>query len=258
MGSPSYVVDADCNDLRATVLVNDWLCYRALEDGRFIVQQKLNSFLFEGRNEIRVLLSRSATAKPGGYPPAFELRLLKGEHGGEADEAQILFHLRWEPDELPLAEEIDVEVEVLRHEWTMVKAFGRWGWQDAVPYMPPDRSEVVALVMAAHRALGRRDLAAWLSLIALKNEEIARSIEAPAATHLEEYAGFMRFLMDEPDFTVAPLDPARLELTTTAGGKLVVVRREGGASPLRIQVDDLTNDIDLTVSRIGREFTIVR
>lgn len=255
MSCPGYAVDVTCNDVVADVLVNDWLAYRAHTDPRRVAEQKINAFVFEGNNEIRVVLRRSPTAREG-HKPEFELRLLRADHGDQENPPELLLHFCWDAELLPL--EDDAPVEVFRHDWSLARGFGRWGWQDAVPYMPPDRPAIEALVTEAHKALARHDLDAYAGLNAHKAEELARSKRLPMSEIVGDLRAFFGTLMNMDGFIVWPVDVHELELTSSAGGRLVQVTRPDGSAPLRVQVDDFVMDVDLLVSRIGRAWTIVR
>ena len=163
MSSPAYVVDVGCQDVRMQVLMNGYLCYRARDDGRRLAQVKINSFLFEERpNEIVLRLRQT------GEKPWCELRLMVGEHGDKDAEPRSLLHFRWHPEEHPIEREL--EVDVVRHRWTMTHAFGPWEWERATPYANADRPQIEAMLLDIRASLERRDFRRFFELFEVKQQ----------------------------------------------------------------------------------------
>ncbi len=257
MTEHAYVIEVFCAGVRAHVAFNGWHAYRTFEPGRRVAQQKINPWMFEGKNELEVslgLFEEGATAPA----PSFELKLYKVEHGKRTSDDDVMVHYRYTPDEAPpLAR--DALVTVFSHELSIGRAFGRWGWQDARPYMPSDRADVEALVAAFHDALARADVAAAIGMLRIKLDELSLALDIERAELGAGQAEYLATWLAAPDWRMEPLDPARLVLESTAGGRLLDVKGPGRTAPLVGHGGPIGRfEYELTVSRIGSSWQIVR
>ncbi len=251
MNTPAYVVDVACQDVRLQALVNGYLCYRARDDGRRLAQVKVNSFVLEGKNDLEVIVRQT------GPEPWCEIRLLLGQHEVADEEPTDLLYYRWYAEEQPIAREHDTTV--LRHRWSMRRAFGRWAWESATPYLDADRPAVEALLVELQRALDRRDLEGYLDRFDVKNEELARSTEQAPADLRKTHRGLMEWAMAIPGMTARLPPLSELELTASAGGRLVEVTQRDGTAPLRVEhPDGFDMGVELVVSQVGGRWQVVR
>ena len=262
----AYVIDTFTATLAVDVRLNDWPVYHALDGVGRVARQKVNPWLLEGENRVQVRLqplddeavAALASAKEGGgLPPGFTLTFYKTEHGTSSCEEDILLYFDWTASEYPLQK--DSMTQVLDHTIPFVKAFGPWTWERARPFMPADRPAVEALVAAFHGALERRDVPGLVSLLRVKLEEMARSLnQDPAQMLVKQQNYFEQFYFNDPSFRVDPLDTSQLVLESSAGGRLVAVRGPGGRAPLTGSAGPRPFDFSLTVSAVDNGWSIVR
>lgn len=255
-----YVLEVECSDAVADVRLNGAsVLSEPLGASRFL-QTKLNPYLIPGGNEIEVVLGRPPPPPhhlplpPPAPAPSFRLRAFRAEWGVEGpDEDLGAFTYAGDPA-LPEAG----RVTVARLPFDAGAAHGRWAFQDARPFDPADRPEIERLVGAAHGALAARDASTFQGLTKTKREELALALDTPAAELAADERAYLQSYFGAPDWDLAPLDPAALVLTPTAGGRLVQVTDAAGRPPLRGTGAGRPLAVSVTVSRLPDGYRIVR
>lgn len=252
-----YVLEVESADAVADVRLNGASVFsEPLGASRFL-QTKLNPYLVPGDNEIEVVLGRPPPPPPESPPapaPSFRVRAFRAEWGVEGpDEDLGAFTYAGDP---PLPER--GRVTVARLPFDAGAAHGRWSFQDAHPFDPADRPEIERLVGAAHAALIARDANAFLALTKTKREELARALDTPATELMSDERAYLQTYFAAPDWKAAPLDPAALVLTPTAGGRLVQVTDAAGRPPLRGTGAGRPLAVSVTVSKLADGYHIVR
>jgi hypothetical protein len=252
-----YVLEVESADAVADVRLNGASVFsEPLGAARFL-QTKLNPYLVPGDNEIDVVLGRPPPPPPGALPkpaPSFRLRAFRAEWGVEGPDEELgAFTYANEP---PLPDQGRVTVAKLPFD--AGAAHGRWAFQDARPFDPADRPEIERLLGAAHGALVARDASSFLALTKTKRQELAEALDTPASELMSDERAYLQSYFNAPDWDVAPLDPAALVLTPTAGGRLVQVTDAAGRPPLRGTGAGRPLAVSVTVSHLKDGYHIVR
>src|SRR5438128_12620483 len=113
----------------------------------------------------------------------------------------------------------------------MTPAFGAWAWECAQPYRDEDRPEVERLVRAVRDAADRRDLTSYVAHFDIKSAELGRSTERSGDELVAQNRRMMERVLGDPGLTVGGAEPASLELSASAGGRLVEVAAPDGLGP---------------------------
>jgi hypothetical protein len=250
-----YVLHILSAGLWAEVTLNGWRPYRKRQAELRAFEHALDPWLLEGENVLEARLG-PLPKQDQGDDLYFKVILCRRmpNHPPEVDDTMALFC--WTPEEHPL--EDGVLTPVFSHEFTMREAFGHWAWQDARPYAIQDRPEVEALVVMLHQALARRNLGTLMAALRLKQEEMSRAFALTLDRHVEGQEENLRALFAAPDWQMAPLDPAKLVIESSAGGRLVHVYHPDGEEPLRGGGSGGLFALGLTVSRIAGSWEVVR
>jgi hypothetical protein len=253
-----YVLEVQSEGLAAEILVNGASAFHEPLGAARFLQTKLNPFLVPGENEIEVMLGPPPPPPDGEPAPAgnraFKLRAFRAEWGVEGpDEALADFTYGSEP-ELPE----QGRVSVIKLPFDAGAAHGRWAHQDARPFSPADRAAVVGVVLEAHAALAARDAAALGALTSTKREELARALDTPADELAADERAYLQGFFQAHDWKLAPIDPAALVLSPTAGGRLVQVTDASGRPPLRGVGGGKVMAMSVTVSHLAGGWRIVR
>jgi hypothetical protein len=246
----AYVVTVSCQDVRCEVRFNDWPAIRAVDDRGRVSECKLNLMLLQGDNRLQLALGRSPTGKK----PECELSMIVAPHGPEEHPPVLLYE--WAPDLAPLDD--DEMHWVLEHDFVATRAFGRWDWESARRFMPSDEPDLVPVVMAYHRAFAQRDAVALTDLVRSRVVDIARSLDAPPGPVVDAHRKDSEELFSAPDFALEPLSPDELVFESSAGGRLVDVRRKDGKPPVVGTANGDPFQFDAMLSRIGDQWLIVR
>jgi hypothetical protein len=250
--SPAYVLEIICENVDADVRLNDWIAYRARDPRRRAAQVKLNAWLLEGDNELTVGLI------PLDEELTFELRFYKTEHGTFSGDDQLLLYYRWTADESPLALD-GTPTRVFSHRFTLESAFGPWSWEQSQSYMPNDRPLIEALVTAIHHALVERRAGDVVRLLSIKLDEMARSVGLDPAEHREQQHRVIAEQLSSPELRVGELELDKLQLRSSAGGRLVdVLDDNGDPAPLKLWVGDMPSHLGLAVSHVAGRWKVVR
>jgi hypothetical protein len=254
MAPPGYILEVQSGGLLADVVLNGWPAFRATTAEAQCVQVALNAFLVEGTNHLHAAVA----PLPDKDLPAdahLRLKLFKADSW---EPGRFVEHLgyRWTPDESPLRGE--GQTQVFSHRMMMRKAFGRWAWQDATPYSPEDRPAILALLGRLHAALHGRDKQAVLGMVSLKLHEMARAVGASEAQWVDAQRTTLEAGFAAPDWGMMPLDPASIVLVPIVGGRLVEVVRADGRPPLFGTGEQGGLPLELTVSKIGGTWQVVR
>ena len=255
MNNNCYVLHVLSAGLHVEVTLNDWRPYRKTVAELRTFEHALDPWLLEGHNVLEASLG-PLPEEAGAEGPYFKVILCRRmpKHPPDVDDAMVFF--RWTADEHPLEKE--GLTPVFRHEFFMREAFGRWAWEDARPYMPQDRLDVQAVVVMLHQAMARGNVAAMMAALRLKQEEMSRAFALSLDRHMEGQEQGFRALFSAPDWQMASLDPSKLIIESSAGGRLVHVYHPDGEEPLRGRGSGGTYALGLTLSRIGGHWEVVR
>jgi hypothetical protein len=165
---PSYVIEAMSTAADVVVLYNDWPVYRGNEpDDVFTVSMRVNAMTLESTNVLQVLARPRDPHVPMPVRAMIDVRLFRML---SPDELVHAFRQEWRAHLRPLngAEEY---VEIARHELEFARTFGRWTWEDGMPYMPEQRAEILDVIERIWTALSRRDVATYIDFCSVKIEE---------------------------------------------------------------------------------------
>jgi hypothetical protein len=254
MAEYAYVVQVMSTALRVEVLFNDWLAFRKTVARGSICEAKLNPWMLEGDNRLEVRLGLWPNADPADR--LCLVRLYKAEHGKMAVDDDALCFFRWVPGLAPLEDE--GLTTVFTHQLTMRKAFGRWGWEGATPYMPKDRPEIEATTVALHQSLARRNITALVDTLRLKHEEMSRALGLSFDDQIAKQEGYLRDFFAATDWHMLPLEADKLIVESGAKGRLVHVYGPDGEEPLVGQGGGEVFALHLTLSRMRGTWEVVR
>lgn len=250
---PSYGVEVASAALDVVVLWNDWPVHASRDPARMqTTSVRLNPMVLEGTNVLSV--RARIPERPVPAAPHLDVRVFRML---AEDDLVFFFRHFLRPQHTRLAK--DGWTEVARHEIELARTFGRWAWEDGAPYMDADRDGVLAALSDLHAAFARGDYAGFVSRMALKLEELARSTGRPTELVRDEQVRMLTKLA-ELGFVVEPLDLSRIELASSAGGRLVTATREGRA-PLWATLggpDGPPHPFQVTFGRVGGRWVPVR
>ncbi len=252
---PSYVAEVASTGLDVNVTWNDWPVHRASEiDMMKTSSVRLNAMTFETANLLRVLVKPLPAELGVPKRPILEVRLF---HMLSDDEQTTLFRHFHHPGLRPLA--TDAWVEVARHEMLFTRTFGRYAWEDGPAFMPVDRSDVLAALMRLHAAIARRDFDTFGAECAVKIEELARATGRDGAKVREDEVLKMKAFSELKGWALDPIDPAEVELTTSALGRLVTPT-VGGLPALMVRTGEggPALPFPVTFGRVRGQWTAVR
>lgn len=252
MNTLAYVLLTSCEDIRATVLFNDWHAIDIRKDRGVVSEAKVNAFVVEGENSLQLVLRRSKTGKK----PNLRLTFVVAPHGPE--EAAPVIAYEWIPDLHPLPDDPKESAVVLEHKFTVGKAFGRWSWEGARAFMPTDESDVADVVMTYHDAFRRRDADQITELIRTRAEENGRSVELDSADMVEVNRLEMQKIANASSFSLEPLSKDELTFRSGARGRLVDVRRRDGDMPIKGMADGEPFGFEAVLSAVDGGWKIVR
>lgn len=263
---PIWGLEVQTEGLRAVVLLNGYPVFMPTDTGGRTTSLKLNPHIVEGDNEIAVRLGRELDGADLGPRADFSMKAYHTVKGVAPTEEDYVARYEWDPDAQEL--EPDGMTDAFRQRFAVPpkRAFGRWAWQDAIPFVAGDRVAVEHLVGKCRRALEERDVDTLLALLSLYAAEtsIALNVPIPEAEqllreYLEPYFGDDRFEM-------APLDYGSMPLIPVCDGRIVLVMAPGGGPILQgqIRVDEGEEPplppvgMELAVSNLGGTWTVVR
>ncbi len=245
-----FVCEVQMASVNVVVYLNDVIVLEDRAAAPKTTQVKLNPYVIEGRNSVRVDLAPLLSA------PAFQIRILVGEHGREPDasgylgefrlDATLLKETRWR--------------EVWWREFVTSQAFGRWKWQDAPrrDLSSDDRDAIRRLLGETARVLQSRDASASDRLVEIKTDEMSRALGIDRTEYEAEQHESMQSLLSAPDWTLSPVNPDQTMLTPNAGGRLVTVTGPDGSPLLRGSAGGRQFSLPVTVSPIAGRWQIVR
>jgi hypothetical protein len=140
------------------------------------------------------------------------------------------------------------------------EGFGHWAWQDAPAVYPTARDQraVRQLIVQMHAALAQRDAETVLNMLTLQLTELAQALGLRATELMVDQGNYFRALFEHERWSMQPLDPDSLDLRPQAGGRLVIIRDKEGGPPLRGSAGKDLFAYDISTSRVGGKWTIVR
>lgn len=230
-----YILHVDALGVDAEVWLNGVPLFRERHGGRRGYESKVNMYIREGQNDLRVLV-RPAVDAEGRWvtgPQTFELQMLKGFLGSEiGPEGLLIVH----PEPVPgRGFARNGLVHLWQGSFEVTEAFGAWTWELNAPGLPTasDRDAIGALLAMLHSAFVARDADMLDRLLWYKSEEICRSLglarERWDQWQSEEFAE--RF--GSPDWAMEPIDLDALVLHPYADGRLIAVTNRDGRPVLR-------------------------
>jgi hypothetical protein len=254
--SPYRVVAAEvrAEGVAFELRLNGATCYRDRGGEAADHVAKLNPWVVDGENVFAVTVALPPGASPDGGGRLM-VRVLEAEHGYEPGPEALLLEWIWDPRAAPA--EV-APVVVVERPLRFAQSHGRWQWQDAAAYGDAERPLVEALVGEVHAAVARRDLDRLADLYAVSDAELDRALDLPPGFQLVARTTGWLETLSQDDLAVEPLDPAALVLVPRAGGRLVDVLGPDGGPPVRATGGGRRLDLDLTVSRVGDGYGVVR
>lgn len=257
-----YLLDVECEGLVVQVSLNEVDVFSEWAGGARRFQTKLNPYIVEGANNLELSLTPMTDdeGRAVGGPRGVTVKLIAGEHGVDPGPGGVLATFRWDEAATPV--EPGALTGVWGRQFTVPgdRAYGRWAWQDA-PATPPDAGDARALVALAgevHAALVNRDLAAVMSLTALKTRELARALDVPEAEVEDGQRELYGALFSDPSWRVAPFDPAQLAAVPCAGGRMVRVTDPSGGPCIVAATDERPFAFGFLATRHPDRWTIAR
>ncbi len=256
-----FVLEVQYQGVQVEVSLNGIQVFTNDREEGGIAQVKLNPWIVEGDNQLRVLIGRGreiTTDTETTVTPMFKFRIIKGEHDREPGEEGLLADYEWQPDESPL--NFGIMATVWEQDIDIDSAFGRWSWQDSPKgtLSVQDRDAILALVSETHDALANRDVDRLSQLMEMKTDEMSRALGISSQTMEDGQRRFWNFLFENPAWFVEPVNFDSLTLIPQSEGCLVVVKDTQGEPPLRGFTQGRTVAFNLIVSCIERRWRIVR
>jgi hypothetical protein len=250
-GARAYVLELVASALRFEVLLNGWPAIRGATSRGTTSTVRLNPFIIDGDNE---LLLRLAPHPDPEHQRRLSLRLASVPEGHERSEEHEILRYRW-TKESPLADH--EPTSVLQHVMRVDAAFGRWSWQEAIPYRDGDRPAVQGLVDELHRAMSDAKVDDVVRLFEVKTEELGRAVGRTPDEAREATRALVEYFVRNPDWKMAPFDPAKLVIRPEADGRLVALSSEESIGALQGS-GPMPLEMDLVVSNLAGRWTIVR
>lgn len=265
MAQWNYVVEFDVERLSAEVHVNGWPVCRSHTTAGRLTNIKISPWLVEGENVFQIYLGAPVDddnmpeLDPNGYvqPNGLIVSLFKLDGDERPAENPPMLVYRWMEECHPLPEE--GLTLVYEHRFRMEEAFGRFAWEDALPYAETDRPAILEVVRAFREALDRHDVETIIEMQKVRLEELGRCAGMDYDGMAEDHRKLLDKLMD-PGIVVQPFVAEDFVLRSGAAGRLVQVEREGGdmrtigvQSPIGIG-----GSYPLCMSNLNGTWTIVR
>lgn len=248
--SDAFSLEVSSTRLRVLAFVNDYAIVQNPGGEDRTEQRKINAFLLEGRNEIRVEVA--GTDEPGQQRLDVQLSVVR--HGDEASERELL---RFRHQALPAPLRPEGSTVVLQHAFDVRRGLPAWKWQSARPYAGrEDVPAIAALLRRMTDALVRRDARALLELLRHKLEEESLATGVPPDRTFEEMREMLEKMMANPQY-VAEGAPT-VDLLPWCGGRLCDVRTDRGEPVVFVAAPPLSLALDTTVSCIDGEWVFAR
>ncbi len=256
---PSYVLEVIANNLDVVALYNDWPAHRSAHPTSSIATStRLNAMTFEEPNLLSVMAKPLPNIEKGQPLPATSLIQVSLFQMLAPDEMVYLFAHCWRAAHRPLV--VDEYTEVARHQISFVKTFGRFGFQDARPYMPEDRPAVLEALHRVHATLLSKNFDAYADLCSIKLEEVARATGRSASLIRSESVEVIDLLGDAAGWDMEPIVDEDIVIESYCHGRLVQCFRGkqraepllgyvGGSGPMAFSV---------LFSRVGERWLPVR
>ncbi|MBI4951188.1 MAG: hypothetical protein HY908_04085 [Myxococcales bacterium] len=259
------VLQLSSQDLALEAYLNGVRVAQKLEGKPRIGQTKLNPWVVEGGNRLELFVGVPAEHEGLAADARCELTLFEVPWGERDAVPSPHAHFVWQrgPEPPPRVTKdwalgAPQEASVFRAVVSPRQTHGRWAWQDGRPFDKSDRTEVRALCMRVSDALVRRDADAMAELFAVKEAELARALDVPAADLAARSRAALEGSFADPSFGVTRAPPRRLLFLPRAGGRLLEVRGDDGGPPVAVSAFGATVPVDLTLSHLERGWTIVR
>lgn len=261
-----FVIEVQCDYIKVEIHLNDIkvLVKECTENN--ISQVKLNPWIVEGTNHLRILLGYTSqhwvargneeVATP--IIPLFKFKLVKGEHGKEPSEEGVIVDYQWQADISPL--QFDGMTTVWEQYIQIQEGFGHWLWESAPKgkLSTKDEKEIFALIRKTHTALVNREVEHLMQLMEIKLIEMSKALGIPKQTIENSQRTFFISLFQSPDWSMAPLDFNTLALMPQAEGRLIAIENRANNLPLRGFANNNTVSFKLMVSRINGKWQIIR
>lgn len=251
-----FVLEVACDAVLASVWVNGFDVFAEAKGEPRSMQMKLNPWLLDGANQLEVDL-----APPPGGPasgaPEFQLRLVQGVLGTEPGPDGVLEAFSWDPSKEPREEK---PRKVLNRRFVVRPAFGRWAWE--VAERPTPEPEVIAqaidTVEEIRRALEARDARRVGDLLSLKHREMARALSLSAFQIQTDLTRALEDMMQGPDWSIAPIEPAETSVAPRSERRLWRVRGRDGVAVVQARSRNRVFALDVVLARLDGRWTVVR
>ena len=254
-----FVLELQCQGLSVNVMLNDIVMFSDPHCTDKTTQVNVNPWIIKGDNHLQVQLGLPIEVKTSHNNRAsqmFELRLASGvrgkEPGPEDRRAEYILNTtdkNFKINELKTVWQKNFEVS---------PAFGRWAWQDAIPYSEAEHQAVMSLLNQIHSALSNKNSKKLRSILDLKNKEMSRSMGVDSAMMLSGQDSFFTSYFNNPDWKIEPLDPSKLRFIPEASGRLIKVTDLNGNPPLRGAAGERPFLMEIIVSNINGTWHIIR
>ncbi len=259
-------LDVHTEELRSLVLLNGYPAFMPADEEPCIASLKLNPWIVEGTNELRIRLGPARDGERLPVTASFKADVFRTPHGVERDDDSYLVRFEWNPDEHKLDK--DGMTIVLSHlfEVPSHQAFGRWAWQDAIPFDPGQRVAIELLVGKCRQALVDRDPDALVALLSLQLAELGQALDVPPDLLEQKLREHLEPFFAADGWEVAPIDYGVVSLVPAADGRIVLVVGRQGMPVLHgiIATDDEQEEepppflMELAVSNLDHCWTVVR
>lgn len=237
--------------VKARVMINGIQAFRMVPGPTKSSKTELNASIVEGTNDVSLYLG---PAKDFTKDANLDIKIVRSDGGKETKLAA------WRFDAGKTKLQPQVPAKVWREEFKVDKAFGRWSWEDA-PKDPPkdkDQQAIVTVVAELHKALAAKDAKATINLLDTKIEELSRAHGVAAAQMRDDQKSFLDSVFGAADWSVEPFQAGGLTLVPAADGRLLAVTDPVGKPPIKATAGKQPILFQLTVSRIGKDWRIVR
>lgn len=252
--NPVFYVDVSIEGCDAEVFLNDAPIVRITPDSSSMAFPTVSQWAINGENELTVVVAAAAS---GGNEPRVKATLTSGEAGGfpEPGSGQVYAAI----DETPEASGTDIRYSArgaLEHSW------GAWSWQSA-PAIALDeatQADLTNFLKTLHGALSQRRLEPLLDACETMFEEVGRCYGMSAADARAQMQGGVGYISSNPEWSLAPLDPADLVFRSCCGGRVVQPLTRDGQPALRqaAPIDGQSWSLPMFVARTGAGYGIVR
>jgi len=253
-----FVVNVDARGLLVHVWVNDITVYtNAGVQATFA--EKINPLVVPQANTVAVSLALAppAPAKdgaPASGEPRFRITVQRGTRGTDPGEAGILLRYGWPPGQAPLAA---LPAEVFRGTFDGGLDQPQPGWL-ALPPVQAANAELEGFVLRFADYLRMHDVDRLLALYSFKFRTLASAFDLDAAQMASSFRAQLRRRMDDPAWTVTPVDTSRLRYTPEAGMRLVRITSASGGPPVMTRGAAGDMPFSLTVVREAGALQVFR